>query len=61
MYDYTEFDEIADQIASDIYARDTLEFSEAMNIVRCFMGDETQQIIEGVAVALWRSYQDAEG
>jgi hypothetical protein len=60
MYEYTEFDEIAEQIASDIEPRETMEFGEALDLVRSWMTCETRTVIEGVAVALWRSYQSAE-
>lgn len=58
MYEYSEFDEIADQIASDISARDRMDFEEALSITRSWMpGAESRTVIEGVAVALWRSYR----
>jgi hypothetical protein len=57
---YSEFDEIADQIAADIGPIDTIGVADALRIARSRMPDESMTVIDQVAVALWRSYQ-AEG
>ncbi len=57
MFEYDEFDEIADQIASDIPARDRMDLDEALSIARTFLGGESRTVIERTAVALCRSYQ----
>jgi hypothetical protein len=62
MYEFTEFDEIADQIASDNPPRDTISMEEAMRLARnWFLGQEAPPVVIGVALALWRSYRSGEG
>jgi len=60
MYDeFDEFDEIADRIASDLPARDTMDFDEALAIVNSdiILGCEGRTVRELAAAALYRSYQ----
>lgn len=52
MFDFDEFDEIADQIASD------MGLDEALSLAHEFMPGETRTVIERTAVALCRSSQE---
>jgi hypothetical protein len=54
---FSEFQEIADQIASDLPPRDEMGMAEALSIVRGMMWGESLTIVEGVAAALCGSYQ----
>jgi hypothetical protein len=58
MYSYNEFDEIADRIASDIPARSSMSFDEALAIVAAddILAFESRTVREMAAVALYRSY-----
>jgi hypothetical protein len=54
---FSELDEIAERIASDLPPRDVMGMDEALSIVRGMMWGESLTVVESVAAALCNSYQ----